>query len=176
MIRIVDAPPEPDQLSGLKNGDIFYLEGIIYTARDAAHQRIISQLKAGINLPETLSGQVIYHCGPLARQVAGDWEIVSAGPTTSARLNPLMADFLTLAGPRILIGKGGMSRQTCQLLEDNGSIYAQYTGGAGVLAAAAIKRIKATWWLEDLGMAEAVWVVEVERFGPLVVNMKSYDR
>ena len=82
--------------------------------------------------------------------------------------------FLETFSPRIVIGKGGMGDRTQASLERIGAVYAHYTGGAGALAARKITGVPAVYWLEELGMPEAVWIFEVERFGPLLVTMDSH--
>jgi len=117
----------------------------------------------------------LFHCGPVARKTGTGWHIVAAGPTTSMRMEPYEKHFLDAFGIKIVIGKGGMGARTQAALKQHGAVYAHYTGGAGALAAKAIEEVKDVFWLEELGMAEAVWLLEVRRFGPLYVTMDSVD-
>ncbi len=174
MTKILTSPLSKPEVKQLKVATTFYLSGRLYTGRDMAHQKILKLLKAAAELPFKLKNQAIYHCGPLVRKTPAGWKIVAAGPTTSRRLEPLMSEFFERLTPRLLIGKGGMGETTRQLLLTHGAVYAAYTGGAAVLAARSIKRVENVWWIEELGMAEAVWCFEVERFGPLIVTMDSY--
>jgi len=149
---------------GLKLGEVVYLTGNVATARDRAHRRALEQ-----GAPASFN--VVYHSGPLARKNGG-WHIISAGPTTSARMDSVINDFVKRFKPRLIIGKGGMGRTARLAFQKHGCAYLAFTGGAGVLAAEGIKAVKEVCWL-DLGMPEAVWVLEVEGFGPLVVAMDS---
>lgn len=149
----------------LKAGDVVHLSGEIVTARDAAHRRILSL--PGEELPFNPEGAVIYHCGPVVRKKANGWEVVSAGPTTSARMNRYLDGILSL-GVRGIIGKGGMRAEPFK----GRAVYFAFTGGAGSLAAESIKRVKAVHWL-DLGIPEALWVLEVGDF-PLIVAIDAH--
>jgi fumarate hydratase subunit beta len=113
---------------------------------------------------------VVYHCGPLAEKKAGRWNIVSAGPTTSSRMNMLEPDVIEKCGLRAVIGKGGMGMNVVKAMNANKTVYLAITGGAGALAAERIKSVKDVFWL-DLGMPEAVWALNVEDFGPLTVGI-----
>ncbi|WP_158508424.1 FumA C-terminus/TtdB family hydratase beta subunit [Thermococcus barophilus] len=152
----------------LKTGNIVYLSGIIYTARDLAHRKIVDLAKRG-ELPFSLEGAAIYHCGPIVRKNKGEFEIVSAGPTTSTRMNRYLNEVLSL-GVRGIIGKGGMIPEP---FKKHSAVYFAFTGGAGSLAAKSIKKVRDVFWLDELGIPEAVWVLEVERF-PLLVAIDAH--
>ncbi|WP_297438642.1 FumA C-terminus/TtdB family hydratase beta subunit [Thermococcus sp.] len=149
----------------LRAGEVVYLSGEIVTARDLAHRKILEL--AGKELPLNLEGAVIYHCGPVVRKTSGGYEIVSAGPTTSARMNRYLEGVLSL-GVRGIIGKGGMDAGPFK----GRAVYFAFTGGAGSLAAKSVKRVVDVLWLEELGIPEAVWVLEVEDF-PLIVAIDA---
>jgi len=102
----------------------------------------------------------------------GDWEIIAAGPTTSARMEEAAPKVIEKLRIRAIIGKGGMGILTREAMRRYECVYFSMTGGAAVLAATQIKAIKAVYW-EDLGMAEAVWHLLVEDFGPLVVSIDA---
>jgi tartrate/fumarate subfamily iron-sulfur-dependent hydro-lyase beta chain len=85
-------------------------------------------------------------------------------------------DFIKRFGTRIIVGKGGMGKRTAEACREFKAVYTAFTGGAAVLAADAIKRIKDVFWLDELGMPEALWVMEVENFGPLTVTIDSHGR
>jgi len=156
------------QVGQLKVGDIVGITGQIVTARDKAYARAIELLRSGKRLPLDLRGGVVYHCGPLARKTKKGWQVLSAGPTTSARLDSMQAEFVERTGVRALIGKGGVGEDVAGELARLGCVYLAFTGGAAVLAARAIKGINKVLW-RDLGTAEALWVLHVQDFGPLVV-------
>ncbi len=151
--------PLGDEVLSLRAGDRVTLSGTVYTARDEAH---IAMQEHGIPFDPT--GAVIYHCGPI---ITGG-RVISAGPTTSARMNSL-SGFLIDAGVRALVGKGGMGPGVSCLLRGRG-VYLAFTGGCAALAAARMQ-VRGTFFSE-LGMAEAVWVLELDHL-PLVVGIDS---
>jgi len=165
-VRLKTPLSEADVL-GLKAGDVVYLSGTIYTARDSAHRKILGLAGRG-ELPFELDGAVVYHCGPVVRKTGSGYEIVSAGPTTSARMNRYLGGILGL-GVRGIIGKGGMSGEPFK----GRAVYFAFTGGAGSLAAKSVKRVVDVLWMEELGIPEAVWVLEVEDF-PLLVAIDAH--
>ncbi len=162
-----------DDIMDLQAGDIVYLSGTIYTARDEAHLRILELTDEGKPLPFDLEGAALYHCGPLMQKDEGGWRTVAAGPTTSARMTDMTPQVLDNYNVRAIIGKGGM-KNIAPVLEDR-CVYLAYTGGCAALAVDMIKDVRDVHWL-DLGMPEAVWVLEVENFGPLVVGVDAKGR
>jgi fumarate hydratase subunit beta len=160
--------PIGEETRKLRTGDILYITGTVITARDAAHRRALELLGKGEKLPVDFKGLAVYHMGPVVKKVGDGWEVISAGPTTSTRLETYEADFLEKTGTKIIIGKGGMGPKTAEACKRLGTAYAIYTGGAGALAAKTIKRVRGVEWL-DLGTPEALWILEVEEFGPLTV-------
>ncbi|AKB78876.1 Fumarate hydratase class I, aerobic [Methanosarcina horonobensis HB-1 = JCM 15518] len=166
----LQTPLKREDIEKLNAGDIVYISGEILTARDEAHARILEMEEKGEKLPFSLEGAVIYHCGPLMQQTESDWEVVSAGPTTSGRMSKMTPPILKTHEIRAIIGKGGMKGVADAL--KNRCVYLAYTGGCAALAAELIKEVKTVHWL-DLGMPEAVWVLRVKEFGPLIVGIDS---
>lgn len=164
-------PLKAEDITQLSVGDVVYISGIVYTARDEAHAHILELDEAGEKLPIDLEGAVIYHCGPLMVQENGKWKAVASGPTTSARMAKMTPKLLEKHNVRALIGKGGMQGVT-EALKDR-CVYLAYTGGCAALAAGSIKKVRSVHWLQ-LGMPEAVWELEVERFGPLIVGIDAH--
>ncbi|UXD21935.1 fumarate hydratase [Ignicoccus pacificus DSM 13166] len=162
-------PVSEEDVRKLKAGDVVYLTGTIVTARDEAHKKILEE-----GAPIDLRGLAIYHCGPVVKKEGDEWKVIAAGPTTSARMNDLQAQVLEKTGAKLVIGKGGMKDELLEDFKRLGAAYLAFTGGAALLAAKAIKRVKEVYWLDELGIPEAMWVFEVERFGPLVVAMDSH--
>jgi fumarate hydratase subunit beta len=167
--------PIGDEARKLRMGDILYITGTVITARDAAHRRALELLAKGEKLPVDFRGLTVYHMGPIVRKVGDEWKVYSAGPTTSARLEVYEAEFLEKTGAKIVVGKGGMGPKTAEACKKLGTAYAIYTGGAGALAAKAVKKVRGVEWL-DLGSPEAMWVLEVEDFGPLTVIIDPEGR
>lgn len=167
-------PISEEDARKLKVGDVVYVTGEhVYTARDEAHERALHMFEKGEKPPVDFEGSVIYHVGPVAWQKDGKWKIVSAGPTTSIRMELFEDEFLRKYNARILVGKGGMGKKTLDALKEVGSVYCSYTGGCGALAAKGLKEVRAYLW-DDLGMPEALWVITAEEFGPLLVTMDSH--
>ncbi|MBC2762226.1 MAG: fumarate hydratase [ANME-2 cluster archaeon] len=166
-------PLTRDDIMELQAGDIVYLSGTIYTARDEAHLRILELTNEGKPLPFDLDGAALYHCGPLMQKDKDGWRTVAAGPTTSARMTDMTPQVLDNYNVRAIIGKGGM-KNIAPVLEDR-CVYLAYTGGCAALAVDMIKDVRDVHWL-DLGMPEAVWVLEVENFGPLVLGVDAKGR
>jgi fumarate hydratase subunit beta len=149
-----------EEVLDLHAGDRVELSGIVYTARDEAYIRMKVE-----GIPFDPVGAVIYHCGPVIQ----DDRVIAAGPTTSARMNEL-SGFLLEKGVRALIGKGGMGDLVREQLKNRG-VYLAFTGGCAALASShmTVKDI----FFKDLGMAEAIWVIELNHL-PLVVGIDSH--
>jgi len=168
-------PISEEEIRKLKVNDTLYISGTVVTARDQAHRRALEYVKQGKLLPLNLEGLAVYHCGPVMRKEGGKggrWIAVAAGPTTSTRMEVYEEDFIRNFKPRVIIGKGGMGKKTAAAMAKYGAVYGAFTGGAAVLAVKAVRNVAAVVWL-DLGMPEAMWVFEVEDFGPLVVAIDS---
>lgn len=170
----LNIPISEEKIKNLHIGDIVYISGELFTARDEAHQRL---LKIPFdNLPFAIDSLGLYHCGPLMKKSQKGWDVVAAGPTTSSRMELFESDLLKkFPLINIIIGKGGMGEHTVNALKNRG-VYLSYTGGAAALAADQITKVKQVYWLEELGMAEAIWIFHVEQFGPLVVGIDSYGK
>jgi fumarate hydratase subunit beta len=168
-------PISEAEIRKLNVNDTLYVSGTIVTARDQAHKRALEYAERGIPLPVNLEGLTIFHCGPVMRKEDDKWITVAAGPTTSTRMEVYEADFIRQFKPRVVIGKGGMGEKTTEAMDKYGAVYGAFTGGAAVLAANAVKNVKDVAWL-DLGMPEAMWILEVEDFGPLVVAIDSFGK
>ena len=125
-----------EQAKNLKAGDRINLSGFIYTARDAAHKRIIALMDAGQSLPFDLKDSVIYYVGPTPAKEG--LAVGSCGPTTSGRMDPY-APRLMQAGLLGMIGKGERSDQVCEAICQNQGIYLCAIGGAGALASKSIQ-------------------------------------
>ena len=165
-------PAGEDQVRALKVGDFVELTGRMITGRDAAHKWLVEQHRDEV--APYLKDTVIYHCGPVVADTAdGGWEFVAAGPTTSIREEPYQADVICRYGLRGVIGKGGMGAKTLEGLGRCGAVYLHAIGGAAQVLASAIPRVERVFMLDEFGVPEALWVIEVERF-PVVVSMDSH--
>ncbi|HJX69471.1 MAG TPA: Fe-S-containing hydro-lyase [Dehalococcoidia bacterium] len=161
----ITSPLEPQVIDKLKAGDQVFITGTIYTARDAAHKRLVQALDKGEELPFDLAGQTVYYMGPSPAkpgQVIG-----SAGPTTSGRMDTYTPRLLA-AGLRAMIGKGARSLEVKEAIKKHKAVYLAAVGGAGALIAKSIKKAEVVAY-EDLG-AEAIRRLEVEDFPAIVIN------
>jgi len=165
-------PLDADEVAGLRVGDVVGLSGTIFTARDMAHIRIMGLLSRGERLPEDFAGAALYHAGPVMRREGEVWHNVVIGPTTSMRMEPFSEAVLGRLGARALIGKGGMGEGTRAALRKHGGVYLAAPPGCAAVQAEAVRAVRRVHWLE-LGMPEAIWVMDVENWGPLVVGMDS---
>jgi fumarate hydratase subunit beta len=166
-------PISEEDIRKLKVNDVLYVTGTIVTARDQAHRRALEYFQQGKPLPVNLEGLAVFHCGPVVSKEGDKWIAVAAGPTTSTRMDIFEDEFIKNFKVRVVIGKGGMGKKTTDALAKYGAVYGAFTGGAAILAAKAIKNVKSVEWL-DLGTPEAMWVFEVEEFGPLAVAIDSH--
>ncbi|SNU09740.1 fumarate hydratase subunit beta [Lachnospiraceae bacterium] len=163
MEKYLKLPLNDDEIKSLRSGDMLYLSGTIYTARDAAHKRMYETLQSGGELPYDINGSFVYYLGPTpARpgQVIG-----SAGPTTSSRMDkytPLLLE----KGLKGMIGKGKRSPEVIQSIVENGAVYLAAIGGLGALLSKRIVESEVIAY-DDLG-TEAIRKLKVEEL-PVVV-------
>jgi tartrate/fumarate subfamily iron-sulfur-dependent hydro-lyase beta chain len=168
----LNLPLNRNEVSKLQIGDIIFVTGTIFTARDEAHHKMLSLPKK--NIPFDPAKMGLFHCGPLMKKINEEWQVVSAGPTTSSRMEIFEDQFIEKFRITLIIGKGGMGDKTLQSLKKYNAIYTAYTGGAGALAADRIQKVPGVYWLDELGMPEAVWIFNVVSFGPLIVAMDTH--
>ena len=166
-------PISEEDVRKLKVNDMLYVSGTIVTARDQAHRRALEFFKEAKPLPVNLEGLAVFHCGPVVSKERDKWIAVAAGPTTSTRMDIFEDEFIKDFKVRVVIGKGGMGKKTTDAMAKYGAVYGAFTGGAAILAAKAIKSVKSVEWL-DLGTPEAMWIFEVEEFGPLAIAIDSH--
>lgn len=167
---VLQAPISEEQIRALKVGDVVIVQGEMHTGRDAFHHYIMHHdLPAGV---DTKDG-VLYHCGPVVITSHDDegnvnYRITAAGPTTSIREEPYQAEVIKKLGLRAVIGKGGMGAKTLKGLEEYGAVYLNAIGGAAQYYARCIKRVTGVHFLEEMGVPEAMWHLEVEGFAAIV--------
>lgn len=161
----ITSPLEAEVISKLRIGTQVLISGVIYTARDAAHKRLVQAIDSGEELPFNIEGQTLYYLGPSpARpgQVIG-----SAGPTTSGRMDVYTPPMLA-AGLKAMIGKGGRSPEVKKAIKKYQAVYLVTIGGAGALLSRAIKRAEVIAYA-DLA-TEAIMRLEVTDFPAIVAN------
>jgi fumarate hydratase subunit beta len=164
--KIVLRPPLSDSdVEGLRAGDRVLFNGVLYTARDAAHARLVALLEEGKPLPFPIEGQVIYYVGPAPARPGA--VIGSAGPTTSGRMD-IYAPALMAAGLKGMLGKGSRSEEVKAAMAEHRAVYFAATGGAGALLSQRIVKAEVVAY-EELG-PEAIRRLEVENLPAIVVN------
>jgi fumarate hydratase subunit beta len=161
---IIRPPLSNDTVDQLSAGDRVLISGTIYTARDAAHKRLVDLIRENRPLPVDLAGQIIYYVGPTPPQPG--MPIGAAGPTTSYRMDPY-APVLIEKGLKGMIGKGIRGDAVIEAMKRYRAVYFAATGGAGALISKTIKRAEVVAY-SDLG-TEAIRKLEVEEFPAIVV-------
>jgi fumarate hydratase subunit beta len=164
-VRVIDLV---DRARDFRVGDMIYLTGNIAIARDQAHKRLCENdyiMKDVMGLP-------VYHCGPIAIQERGEFRFLGAGPTTSKRMEEYTEKMLLKYHTPLFIGKGGFGDVSRAALVKYGSFYCEFTGGASAYAATKVDRVLKIFF-EDLGTSEALWIVSIKDFGPLLVTQDS---
>lgn len=165
MKKIITTPLTDEVVERLKIGDQVYISGTIYTARDAAHKRLVELIQGGEKLPLDLDGQIIFYAGPSPTKPGA--AIGSIGPTTSYRMDAY-TPILLKNGLKGMIGKGSRSKEVVNAMVQYKSVYFAAIGGAAALAAQRVKKSEIIAYPE-LG-AEAIRKLEVEDFPVTVVN------
>lgn len=161
---IIRTPLSDAVIDTLAAGDRVLISGVIYSARDAAHKRLVELIRENRPLPIDLAGQIIYYVGPTPPRPG--MPIGAAGPTTSYRMDPY-APVLIEKGLKGMIGKGARGEAVIEAMKRHRAVYFAATGGAGALISKTIKRAEIVAY-EDLG-TEAVRKLEVEEFPAIVV-------
>jgi len=150
-------PLTKEDVLKLRAGDVVFLSGTIYSARDKAHALIRRE-----GSPISLEGAALYHCGPLIKNGL----VLSAGPTTSGRMARYTEEMLG-QGVRAIIGKGGLPAEPFF----GKAVYLAYPGGCGAAAARQLRVLGVH--LEELGMDDSLWVFEAKEYGPMIVAVDS---
>ena len=165
-------PIRDGDLDGLEVGTVVYLDGVIYTGREGVYKKVLeegTELAAGL----TELSNVNFHCSPAAAvEDDGSYTVGGVTATASFRFSKWMRAWLELSGARIISGKGGMSIEDYRdILVPAGAVYLTTVGyGTGALLGRGIKAVRVVHWLEELGNAQAMWVFDVEDFGPFIVE------
>jgi fumarate hydratase subunit beta len=162
-----------EEIRKLKAGDEVFLTGKMVTGRDSAHTYLLEKFQD--HLAPILENTVIYHCGPVVKKVDGEWTFVAAGPTTSIRDEPYEADIIKNYHIRGVIGKGGMGTKTLDACKKYGAVYFHAVGGVAVVLAQSVRKVLGVYKLEEFGVPEALWHIDVVDF-PVIVTMDSYGK
>jgi fumarate hydratase class I len=167
-------PLAAERVRALRAGDEVTVSGRILTAREAAHRLLATRPDPGLRA--ALEGRFVYHCGPVvAPAPGGGWRVLAAGASSSAGIEPWEAEVIARYGVRGVIGKGGMGEPTRAALRTHGAVYLQPAGGLAVTLARRVVRVHGVHLLDELGVTDAVWDLEVEGF-PAIVTMDAQPR
>ncbi len=170
---ILTTPLTDEDIRALHTGDIIYISGDLVTGRDDVHMRVVSE---GMSLPVDIRGRALMHAGPIVRGSTEEgFEMVSIGPTTSMRMEKLEYDFIEKTGVRLVIGKGGMGKNTSEACRRFGAVHCVLPAGNAVATALRVEEITGADWA-DLGMAEMLWSCRVKEMGPLIVSIDTTGR
>ncbi len=169
MKRILKTPLRDEDIADLRVGDIVYLTGHIVTGRDDVHRRVVEEK---MKCPVDFHGIGILHAGPIIVEEPGKNTMISIGPTSSIRMESNAKEFMEETGVKIMVGKGGMGPKTAEGCKKNKVIHCVYPGGCAVTAATCVEEIEGVEWRE-LGMPEALWILRVKEFGPLIVSIDT---
>jgi len=159
-------------MARLKLGDVVYLDGLLYTAREGVYRKVVDE---GRGLPAGVRAltNVNFHCSPAAvRRADGSYAVEAVTATASFRFGKSFARWFERSGAKVIVGKAGLTETAYrEWFVPHGAIYLTTVGyGLGATYGRAIKRVANVHWLEELGIAQALWVLEVERLGPFLVE------
>jgi L(+)-tartrate dehydratase beta subunit len=165
-------PVSHEDLAALEIGTVVYLDGLVYTGREGLYKRLIDD---GVPPPVDLASlsNVNFHCSPAASiEDDGSYRVGAVTATASFRFSRWLTKWFALSGCKVIIGKGGMSEADYkEHFVPNGAVYLTTVGyGTGALLGRGVKRVKNVYWLDEMGIAQALWVFEVEKFGPFLVE------
>ena len=165
-------PATTQDIARLEIGSIVYLDGVIYTGREGVYKRVIEDgFAIPLDLPELSNAN--FHCSPAAAiEPDGSYNVGGVTATASFRFSKWMKRWFELSGARIIMGKGGMSSADYKkIFSPAGAVYLTTVGyGTGALLGRGIKAVRDVIWANELGNAQAMWVFEVENFGPFLVD------
>ncbi|UCH75225.1 MAG: fumarate hydratase C-terminal domain-containing protein [Rhodospirillales bacterium] len=166
------APVSDEDLKRIRPGDIVYLDGVIYTGREGVYRKVVTE---GADPPVDLQGvsNVNFHCSPAAAvQDDGSYRIGAVTATASFRFSHALPTWFEKTGCKMVIGKGGMSpKDYRETFVPVGAVYLTTVGyGTGALLGRGIREVVAAHWIEELGIAQAMWILRVEKFGPLIAD------
>lgn len=163
--------PTPEALADLRLGDIVYLDGLMYTAREGVYIRALEE-KANIPMELPRDSAANFHCSPAASiREDGSFHMGAVTATASFRFAKWLPDWMDKSGAKLIIGKGGMNSATYkEHFVPRGAIYLSTVGyGTGALLGRGVETVEAVHWNEELGLAQAMWVLRCNKMGPFIV-------
>ncbi|KAB2847948.1 MAG: fumarate hydratase [Hyphomicrobiaceae bacterium] len=171
----LELPASRATLAGLELGTVVYLKGRVFTAREGVYKRAVED-KVPLPAAPAELGSANFHCSPAATVNAdGSYTVGAVTATASFRFAKWLDGWFALSGCNIIIGKGGMTSEIYKRsFVPNGAIYLTTVGyGTGALLGRGIREVVAAHWLAELGLAQAIWVLQVDKFGPFLVESDS---
>ncbi len=171
-------PVSPEAIRSLKLGDVVYLSGTLYTAREGVYRQVVDK---GVALPDSVRTltNVNFHCSPAASvRPDGSYSVEAVTATASFRFGKSMTTWFERSGAKVIVGKAGLTELAYrEWFVPHGAIYLTTVGyGLGAMYGRCIKRVLDVHWLKELGIAQALWVLEVERIGPFLVEGDARGR
>jgi len=163
--------PTEEAIKDLRLGDIVYLDGLMYTAREGVYMRALEE-QANIPMELPTQSAANFHCSPAARiNDDGTFDMGAVTATASFRFAKWLPEWMDKTGARLIVGKGGMtSKDYKDFFVPNGAVYLSTVGyGTGALLGRGIEKVEAVHWNEELGLAQAMWVIKCNRMGPFIV-------
>ena len=165
-------PVSTEAIAGLKLGDVVYVSGVVYTAREGVYHQVLDK---GVALPAGLRelSNVNFQCAPAASvRPDGGYHVQAVTATASFRFGHSMSAWFERSGARVIIGKAGLTELAYrEWFVPHGAVYLTTVGyGMGAAYGHCITRVRDVYWLRELGIAQALWVLEVERLGPFLVE------
>ncbi len=173
--KTINLPMTKKDVFSLHVGDPVLINGQLVTGRDRLHKYLFDEKPSKEKMPFNLEGTILYHCGPIIKKTPDGFKIIAGGPTTSMRVEMYEHRIISEYGIMGVMGKGGMGRQTLKALKEKGCVYLHTIGGAAVYLANRVKSVVGVWKLEEFGMTEAMWILEVQDF-PAIVTMDAHGR
>lgn len=172
-LREVDlsTTPTADAIADLRLGDIVYLTGLMYTAREGVYMRCLED-KANIPMDLPSQSAANFHCSPAARiNDDGTFDMGAVTATASFRFAKWLPEWMAKTGAKLIVGKGGMtSKDYKEYFVPNGAVYLSTVGyGTGALLGRGVENVEAVHWHKELGLAQAMWVLKCKRMGPFIV-------
>jgi len=163
--------PTAEAIADLRLGDVVYLDGLLYTAREGVYMRALEE-QANIPMDLPTESAANFHCSPAARiNEDGSFDMGAVTATASFRFNKWLPEWMEKTGAKLIIGKGGMSSKDYKdYFVPNGAVYLSTVGyGTGALLGRGIENVEAVHWNNELGLAQAMWVIKCNKMGPFIV-------
>jgi len=163
--------PTDEAIEDLVLGDIVYLDGLMYTAREGVYMRALED-QANIPMDLPTQSAANFHCSPAARiNDDGSFAMGAVTATASFRFSKWLPEWMDKTGAKLIVGKGGMTSKDYQeFFVPNGAVYLSTVGyGTGALLGRGIEKVEAVHWNEELGLAQAMWVIKCNKMGPFIV-------